>query len=68
MEAEQVLETGLAQLNIVETHNQANGKQFWVNTNTIPLRDTEKHVVVGWTFLVPMKISLNANKQKKVYN
>ncbi|KST68604.1 PAS domain S-box protein [Mastigocoleus testarum] len=41
----QVLQTGFAQLNIVETQKQADGQEFWANTNTIPLRNTEEHVV-----------------------
>ncbi|ODG99290.1 histidine kinase [Nostoc sp. KVJ20] len=35
----QVIESGEAQLNIVETVLQADGKQIWSNTNKIPLKD-----------------------------
>lgn len=41
----QVLETGISELNIIEPQQQADGKQSWLNTNKIPLRDTQGNVV-----------------------
>ncbi len=41
----QVLETGIAQLNIVETQQQTDGKQSLVNASNIPLRNTQGNVV-----------------------
>ncbi|WP_392532252.1 AAA family ATPase [Nostoc sp. C117] len=40
----QIMESGQAELNIVETLQQADGKQIWSNTNKIPLRDKEGSV------------------------
>ncbi len=40
-----VMRSGVPQLNIVEPQQQANGKQSWLNTNKIPLRDTQGNVV-----------------------
>lgn len=39
-----VMESGQAELNIIETWQQADGKQIWSNTNKIPLRDKEGNV------------------------
>ncbi|MBD2518544.1 AAA family ATPase [Nostoc sp. FACHB-973] len=39
-----VMESGQAELNIIETLQQADGKQIWSNTNKIPLRDKEGNV------------------------
>ena len=41
----QVLETGTSQLNIIEPQQQADGKQSWLNTNKIPLRDTQGNMI-----------------------
>ncbi|MBG1265081.1 trifunctional serine/threonine-protein kinase/ATP-binding protein/sensor histidine kinase [Nostoc sp. WHI] len=40
----QIMESGQAELNIIETLQQADGKQIWSNTNKIPLRDKEGNV------------------------
>ncbi|MBN3910325.1 MAG: AAA family ATPase [Nostoc sp. NMS1] len=37
----QIMESGQAELNIIETLQQADGKPTWSNTNKIPLRDRE---------------------------
>ncbi|ACC82163.1 trifunctional serine/threonine-protein kinase/ATP-binding protein/sensor histidine kinase [Nostoc punctiforme] len=39
-----IMESGQAELNIIETLQQADGKQIWSNTNKIPLRDREGNV------------------------
>ncbi|MFN6519495.1 MAG: AAA family ATPase [Nostoc sp. CreGUA01] len=39
-----VMESGQAELNIIETLQQADGKQIWSNTNKIPLRDKQGNV------------------------
>ncbi|WP_410477609.1 trifunctional serine/threonine-protein kinase/ATP-binding protein/sensor histidine kinase [Nostoc sphaeroides] len=39
-----IMESGQAELNIIETLQQADGKQIWSNTNKIPLRDKEGNV------------------------
>ncbi|MEH1845870.1 MAG: AAA family ATPase [Nostoc sp.] len=39
-----IMESGQAELNIIETIQKANGKQIWSNTNKIPLRDQEGNV------------------------
>ncbi|MDF5709399.1 MAG: protein kinase [Nostoc sp. S4] len=39
-----IMESGQAELNIIETWQQADGKQIWANTNKIPLRDREGNV------------------------
>lgn len=39
-----IMESGQAQLNIIETIQKADGKQIWSNTNKIPLRDQEGNV------------------------
>ncbi|MGB3403274.1 MAG: AAA family ATPase [Microcoleaceae cyanobacterium] len=36
----EVIESGKAKLRFVEPHQQADGKQAWIETNKIPLRDT----------------------------
>ena len=41
----QVMDSGEALLNIVETQRQANGKATWAKTNKIPLRDVENKVI-----------------------
>ena len=41
----QVMESGLPELNIIETQVQADGNLFWVNTNKIPLRDIQGNVI-----------------------
>ncbi|WP_138503573.1 AAA family ATPase [Nostoc sp. PA-18-2419] len=40
-----IMESGQAELNIIETSQQADGKQIWANTNKIPLRDKEGNVL-----------------------
>ncbi|MEH2072143.1 MAG: AAA family ATPase [Nostoc sp.] len=40
-----IMESGQAELNIIETWQQADGKQIWANTNKIPLRDKEGNVL-----------------------
>ncbi|KST66436.1 PAS domain S-box protein [Mastigocoleus testarum] len=40
-----VMEEGIPQLHIHETQQQADGKQFWVDTNKIPLRDYQGNIV-----------------------
>ncbi|MBG1241964.1 trifunctional serine/threonine-protein kinase/ATP-binding protein/sensor histidine kinase [Nostoc sp. NZL] len=39
-----IMESGQAELNIIETVQKADGKQIWSNTNKIPLRDKEGNV------------------------
>ncbi|MFN6464803.1 MAG: AAA family ATPase [Nostoc sp. DedVER02] len=39
-----IMESGEAELNIIETVQQADGKQKWSNTNKIPLKDREGNV------------------------
>ncbi|MEH2304764.1 trifunctional serine/threonine-protein kinase/ATP-binding protein/sensor histidine kinase [Nostoc sp.] len=39
-----IMESGQAELNIIETVLKADGKQIWSNTNKIPLRDKEGNV------------------------
>ncbi|MEH1970458.1 ATP-binding sensor histidine kinase [Nostoc sp.] len=39
-----IMESGQPELNIIETLQQADGKQIWSNTNKIPLRDKEGNV------------------------
>ncbi|MEH2374445.1 trifunctional serine/threonine-protein kinase/ATP-binding protein/sensor histidine kinase [Nostoc sp.] len=39
-----IMESGQAELNIIETLQQADGKQIWSNTNKIPLKDREGNV------------------------
>ncbi|MDZ8080705.1 MAG: AAA family ATPase [Nostoc sp. DcaGUA01] len=39
-----IMESGQAELNIIETWQRADGKQIWSNTNKIPLRDKEGNV------------------------
>ncbi|MGF1990366.1 MAG: trifunctional serine/threonine-protein kinase/ATP-binding protein/sensor histidine kinase [Nostoc sp. ZfuVER08] len=39
-----IMESGQAELNIIETWQRADGKQSWSNTNKIPLRDKEGSV------------------------
>ena len=41
----QVMESGLAKLNIEEMITLASGEQRWVQTNKIPLRDSEGNVI-----------------------
>ncbi len=40
-----VIDSGVPELNIIETQVQADGNLFWLNTNKIPLRDGEGNVV-----------------------
>ncbi len=40
-----VIESGVAELHIVEKKQQAGGKHFWLDTNKIPLRDREDNIV-----------------------
>ncbi|AFY58404.1 PAS domain S-box [Rivularia sp. PCC 7116] len=40
-----VMDSGLPELNIIETQVQADGNRFWLDTNKIPLRDGEGNVV-----------------------
>jgi PAS domain S-box-containing protein len=39
-----IMESGKAELNIIETLHKADGKQIWSNTNKIPLKDREGNV------------------------
>ncbi|MEH2386789.1 MAG: AAA family ATPase [Nostoc sp.] len=39
-----IMESGQAELNIIETLQQADGKQIWSNINKIPLKDREGNV------------------------
>ncbi|MEH2411522.1 trifunctional serine/threonine-protein kinase/ATP-binding protein/sensor histidine kinase [Nostoc sp.] len=39
-----IMESGQGELNIIETLQQADGKQIWSNTNKIPLKDREGNV------------------------
>ena len=39
------IESGVAELHIIETQKTADGKQTWVDTNKIPLRDAQGNVV-----------------------
>jgi PAS domain S-box-containing protein len=39
-----IMESGQAELNIIETLQQADGKQIWSNTNKIPLKDKEGNI------------------------
>ncbi|MEH2147316.1 trifunctional serine/threonine-protein kinase/ATP-binding protein/sensor histidine kinase [Nostoc sp.] len=39
-----IMESGQAELNIIETLQQADGKQIWSNTNKIPLKNKEGNV------------------------
>ncbi len=41
----EVMETGVSQLHIEETQLQADGKQCWVDTNKVPLRDFLGNVI-----------------------
>ena len=40
-----VMESGEAELHIIETQQQADGRQAWLDTNKIPLRDGKGNVV-----------------------
>ena len=40
-----IMESGVPELNIIETQVQVNGNLVWLNTNKIPLRDSEGNVV-----------------------
>jgi PAS domain S-box-containing protein len=40
-----VMESGVAELHIIERHKRADGKEGWLDTNKIPLRDASGHVV-----------------------
>ncbi|QLE50356.1 GAF domain-containing protein [Nostoc sp. C057] len=40
----QIIESGQAELNIIETLQQADGKKIWSNTNKIPLKDIEGNI------------------------
>jgi PAS domain S-box-containing protein len=40
-----VMESGIAELGIIEPLLQADGKQSWLETNKIPLRDSEGNVI-----------------------
>jgi PAS domain S-box-containing protein len=40
-----VMDSGVPELNIIETQVQADGNLFWLNTNKIPFRDAEGNVV-----------------------
>jgi PAS domain S-box-containing protein len=42
---QQVMESGLAKLNIEETITLPSGEQQWIQTNKIPLRDSEGNVI-----------------------
>ncbi|MGB7381055.1 MAG: PAS domain S-box protein [Rivularia sp. (in: cyanobacteria)] len=41
----QVMESGEAELHIIETQKQSDGKQAWLDTNKIPLRDAKGNVI-----------------------
>ncbi len=40
-----VMDSGVPEVNIIETQVQADGNLFWLDTNKIPLRDAEGNVV-----------------------
>ncbi len=40
-----VMDSGVPELNIIETKVQADGNLFWLNTNKIPLRDGEGNAI-----------------------
>lgn len=40
-----VIESGIPELHIVEKKQQADGKQVWLDTNKIPLRDSQGNIV-----------------------
>ncbi len=40
-----VVESGVAELNIIEPQLQADGRSAWLNTNKVPLRDADGEVV-----------------------
>ncbi|MEL7242371.1 MAG: PAS domain S-box protein [Cyanobacteria bacterium J06573_2] len=40
-----VMESGEAELHIIETQKQSDGKQAWLDTNKIPLRDAKGNVI-----------------------
>jgi len=40
-----VMESGEAELHIIETQKQSDGKKAWLDTNKIPLRDTKGNVI-----------------------
>ncbi len=40
-----VMQSGVAELHIIETLRQANGKQAWLDTNKIPLRNEQGNVI-----------------------
>ncbi|MBD2385122.1 PAS domain-containing sensor histidine kinase [Cylindrospermum sp. FACHB-282] len=40
-----VMESGIAELHMIETQQQADGKLSWADTNRIPLRDAQGNVV-----------------------
>ncbi len=40
-----VMESGVAELHIIETQKQSDSKQAWFDTNKIPLRDTKGNVI-----------------------
>lgn len=42
---DRVMNSGLAELHIIETQRQTDGRQAWLDTNKIPLRDAENNVV-----------------------
>jgi PAS domain S-box-containing protein len=39
------IESGIAQLHIIDTQHQGDGSQAWLDTNKIPLQDAEGHVI-----------------------
>jgi PAS domain S-box-containing protein len=41
----QVMESGTPKLHIIETQRQADGRQAWLDTSKIPLRDANGHVI-----------------------
>ena len=40
-----VMDSGEAELHIIETQKQSDGKQAWMDTNKIPLRDAKSNVI-----------------------
>ena len=40
-----VMESGIAKLGIIETLTRADGSQIWLETNKIPLRDLDGHII-----------------------
>ncbi|MDY6897114.1 MAG: PAS domain S-box protein, partial [Cyanobacteriota bacterium] len=55
-----VMDSGVPEVNIIETQVQADGNQFWLDTSKIPLRDSKGNVVGIFGFFE------NITKRKQV--